>query len=163
MATRHIDKAKLRRVLPARFRRNASNVVATVVFRQHLNFTMAAWLPVARNENTRDFATFSAAPLVEVALGIWLLSWRIERQSATERQARFYASLFGIGAVLAFSVWSAEEGLAAPILRLPGASTSAFAFVFLPTYGAAVFLLTFVVIWLVMHVVETVRRRLRPA
>ena len=130
-----------------------------VVARQGGRLTLTALTQVLQDAHIIDLVVFSGAPLIEAAVGIWLFSLGLERRTAIEQRARLYASFWSLAVVVALSLFAAEEALAAPVLRLPGASTASLAFVSLPTLGAFVFMLSFAAIWSVTHAVAAVRNR----
>ena len=131
-----------------------------VVWRQRAPLTLENLARVLANGNGLAFELYSASPLIEVAVASWLLSLRFERLSRREQRARTYATVGAFLAAAAISIWAAEEGLAAPILHLPGASTSVFAFAFLPTDGGMLLAAVFVVTWLLTHLIgRTLARR----
>ena len=134
-----------------------------VIARQRLQLSGATLGRVVLGEDSSVFWFLTALPLLGTCAVIWLLSLHAARQPVTEQRARVFGSLAAFFAVFAFSLAFAEEGLAAPILHLRGASTSALAFVFMPPYAAILLGLAFGIVWSLTHLFAHIVRRRAPA
>lgn len=132
-----------------------------VIYRAGIERSAAALSGILNSEAGWQFAIMTATPLLQTSVALVALAYGVSNQNRSEQLARLWAGIASVVGVFAFSLFTAQEALAAPVLQLTGSSTSALAFVFMPLYGGFVLGASFLPVWIFAHGLYRLRGRAR--